>query len=177
MKGVRFAGAALLMALAFAGLAFAANPASAAARMEIRPATASCNRGPFEIFAFELEPSRDVLVDMVVDGVVTGQVGGRSEADGRFWSPIPMILLPCAAGGRVTANLRIDGQAVASTTFEVAPPGAPTPTGTIAPAPGAPAVGTGVGKTGDDGWMYVSAIGAAMLGFALVMAVSVRRRR
>ena len=50
-------GLILLTAAANANIAFA-EP-----RMEIRPAGGSCNRGPFEVFAFDLAPSSDFLVD------------------------------------------------------------------------------------------------------------------
>lgn len=127
-------GLMLLFAASGSGRAFA-EP-----QMEVHPPRSRCVV-PFEIFANGLEPSQDVLVDIVVGGVVTGSVGGRSEPDGRFWSPIPLVLLPCGPGGVVTANLKIDGTVVVTTTFEIAPPIQPPPADTATPAPGPPATG------------------------------------
>ncbi len=148
----------------------AATPlmAHAEARMEINPGRSRCVV-PFEIMASGLPPSRDVLVDMVVDGVTTGAVGGRSEPDGRFYSPIPMVLIPCEAGGLVVANLRVDGQAIGLTaTFEVTARNAP-------PAP--PALGnTNAAATDEDDWMFVAAIGAGVLLLTLVVLLVGPRR-
>lgn len=164
-------GLILLTAAANANIAFA-EP-----RMEIRPAGGSCNRGPFEVFAFDLAPSSDFLVDMVVGGVVTGSVGGKSEPDGRFYSPIPMILLPCPAGGKVTANLRISGQVVVSSTFDVAPPAAATPISTAASAPGAPAAGSGppaTEGTSVPSWFVVAGL-VVLLAGGSILSFSHRR--
>lgn len=148
--------------------------ALAAVHLEIRNTRGDCQT-PYEIFATGLPGEREVLVDMVVGGKVTGSVGGSSEPDGRFFSPIPRVLLPCETGGAVTANLRIAGETVASTEFDVTAPGQVLPL----PSPGAPAAGNSPGRDGNssDDWMFVSAIGAAVLLATLLAVLGGPRRR
>jgi hypothetical protein len=162
----------VLGSLTIASALWAPELARAEPQIEIRPAQQSCSgaRGPFEVFASGLEPNKDLVVDMVAGGVVTPGIGGRSEPDGRFYSPIPMVVLPCATGGTVTAVLRVDGTAVTQTTFEVLPPGA-TP---VAPLSGNSAEPQ---PEPDSDWLYLSAIGGGLLMFTLLVLLGGPRRR
>ena len=161
----------LLLAVAAWGFLGNQTNVSAEATMDIKPAQQSCSgaRGPFEIFASGLTPSKDVLVDMVVGDSVAGSVGGRSEPDGRFYSPIPMVLMPCTGGGTVTAVLRIEGSAVAQATFEVLAPG-------VQPSPPAAGDSSPDQPAGGDDWMFVSAIVAGSLLITLLLLLAGPKR-
>lgn len=82
---------------------------------------------PFEVTATGLEPSKPVLVSFTFGGkTLAGALGGNSDETGRFFSPIPRVLLPCVEGGKVTAAITVDGKLLPITAhFEVALPGAP----------------------------------------------------
>ena len=116
---------AILLCLALAAfapsVAFADEP-----RLEVRSTHTRCEQ-PFEVTATGLEPSKPVLVAFTFGGQASpGAVGGTSDATGRFFSPIPRVLLPCVEGGKVTASITVDGKLLAITAqFEVAVPGAP----------------------------------------------------
>ena len=125
---------AILLCLAVAAfapsVAFADEP-----RMEVRSTHTRCEQ-PFEVTATGLEPSKPVLVAFTFGGQSSpGAVAGNSDATGRFFSPIPKVLLPCVAGGKVTASITVDGKLLAITAqFEVAVPRAPKkPAGQLRP--------------------------------------------
>lgn len=122
-------------------------------KFEVTPARAACVQ-PFEIRASGLAESRAVEVEISVEGIATGSVAGTTDSVGQFHSPIPMILLPCADGGEVTASISVGGEKLPLTArFEVADAvvAPPTPTSTTAAAvagegtPRPPEVGTGPG--------------------------------
>jgi hypothetical protein len=122
--------AALLISMApgVVGTATAQAPT-----IEVVPERAGCMQ-PFEIRAAGLSPNQDVAVDITVAGKVTGSVEGRTDAVGQFFSPIPMILLPCADGGSVLASLIVAGEFVPITAqFEVARPVVALPSATPSP--------------------------------------------
>ena len=130
--------AALAGLAAPAGVALADEP-----RMEVRSPTGRCDQ-PFEVTATGLEPSKPVLVSFTFGGkTLPDSLGGTSEPDGRFFSPIPRVLLPCAEGGTVTASIKVDGKLLALTAqFKVGAPG---------DAPTAPAVGNSAPPDSDSG--------------------------
>jgi hypothetical protein len=147
-----------LMALALVLLAMvAATPDLARAQQptfEVTPARSHCV-APFEARARGLAPNQSVEVEISVDGAVTGSVAGTSDQFGQFFSPIPMILLPCSEGGLVAASISVGGEPLPQTAhFEVAepvvPPPSPTATATAGLAAGTPRppdVGSGPGES------------------------------
>ena len=120
-KHITLLGLVVVSLAAGPTLAFADEP-----RMEVRSTHTRCEQ-PFEVTATGLEPSKPVLVTFTFGGQSSpGAVGGTSDATGRFFSPIPRVLLPCVEGGKVTASITVDGKLLAITAqFEVAVPGAP----------------------------------------------------
>lgn len=138
---------ATLIAGVLAALAGLAAPADVALadepRTEVRSPTGRCDQ-PFEITAAGLEPSKPVLVNFTFGGkTLLDALGGTSEPNGRFFSPIPRVLLPCVEGGAVTASIKVDGKLLAlSAQFKVGAPG---------DAPTAPAVGNSVPSQPDGG--------------------------
>ena len=158
---------AILVSLALAAfapsVAFADEP-----RMEVRSTHTRCEQ-PFEVTATGLEPSKPVLVAFTFGGQASpGAVGGTSDATGRFFSPIPRVLLPCVEGGKVTASITVDGKLLAITAqFEVAVPGAP---------PTAPQVGNST--TAERGpLLRPLATGAGLFLAMAGLAFSLNRRR
>ena len=102
--------------------------------LEVHPARSRCVV-PFEIIGTGLEPSRAVEAPVTVGGTVTGRVTGVTGPDGRLRVSIPLILLPCEAGGPVTVSISVDGVPGALTaTFEIAEPIVPPPTATATSA-------------------------------------------
>lgn len=141
------AAVALAALAALPSMAFADEP-----RMEVRSPTGRCDQ-PFEVTATGLEPSKPVLVSFTFGGkTLPDSLGGTSEPDGRFFSPVPRVLLPCVEGGTVTASIKVDGKLLALTAqFKVGAPG---------DAPTAPAVGNSApaksGRGPDLGLMVVA---------------------
>ena len=162
---------ALPSALVLVLAAFMALPSLARAdepRLEVRSLATRCEQ-PFEVTATGLEPSKPVLVSFAFVGTAdAGAVAGNSDATGRFFSPIPRVLLPCVEGGKVTASITVDGKLLAITAqFEVAVPGAP---------PTAPQVGNSTpAESGTALWPLATGAGLflAMAGLAFSL---IRRR-
>ena len=154
--------AALAGLAAPAGVALADEP-----RMEVRSPTGRCDQ-PFEVTATGLEPSKPVLVSFTFGGkTLPDSLGGTSEPDGRFFSPIPRVLLPCAEGGTVTASIKVDGKLLALTAqFKVGAPG---------DAPTAPAVGNSAPPDSDSG--PDMGLLAAVTGLLLVAGAAAVRGR
>lgn len=146
-----------------ASVAFADEP-----RMEVRSTHTRCEQ-PFEVTATGLEPVKPVLVSFSFGGKASpGAVGGTSDENGRFFSPIPRVLLPCVEGGKVTASITVDGKLLAITAqFEVAAPGA---------SPTAPQVGNSAKADENSSSSWALFAGAMVLLAAAGMGFSARRR-
>jgi hypothetical protein len=145
--------------------AYAADPA-----VSIQPARALCTQ-PFEITATGLEPSKAMEADITVDGALTGRVAAVTGPDGTFWSPIPMILLPCADGGVVTVSMSVGGVPSAlAATFEIGEPVVALPTATATAAVTATPIPPDAGGGGSDAAAAVAGEGApwALLGIVVV---------
>ena len=157
-------GLVLVSLVAAPTLAFADEP-----RLEVRSSQTRCDQ-PWEVTATGLEPSKPVEVAFVFEGQPSTAAGlvGATDAAGRFFSPIPRILLPCVEGGPVTATMKVDGKLLPVTArFVIAPPGAdPTP--------------PSVGNSPEPGAKRVE--GAALVALATVLmlfsgsALALRRR-
>ena len=144
---------AVVAVLLTLGAAGAGGVSAQGPTFEITPARQACVQ-PFQVRAAGLGGNQPVEVEITVAGVVTGAVAGTTDSVGQFQSPIPMILLPCADGGEVSATISVGGEPLPLTArFEVAEPvvAPPTPTApaTAGPndaTPRPPEVGTGPGS-------------------------------
>lgn len=156
--------AAFVLAVLPRGAAHAADPA-----ISIQPARALCTQ-PFEITATGLEPAKAMEADITVDGVVTGSVAAVTGPNGTFWSPIPMILLPCADGGVVTVSMSVDGVPSALTAmFEIGEPVVALPTATATAAVTATPIPPEAGGGGSDAAAVVAGEGAPWALLAIVV--------
>ena len=141
---------------------------TAEVRVQVDRKVGDCQR-PFEVTVTGLEPYQPAELIVVVNaGEPRGSAAGQADEGGRFWTPIPIALLPCETGGHVALTLK-SGNVVYSTgvEFDVVPVGA-TPSATpIGPATGNSALGGG----GDSPLSWpVAALALAWVASCLLVA-------